>query len=579
MKPISLDSSLRWLAGLLLVAGSIAPPLRAAEETELKDDSGKTIIRYVAEIPRGIAPAGTTDPARQVGLFLCFPEHDRPTGDELLPVRESLQRLGIRDGYVLLAGHPQGRKFGAADHEPIEKLIAWAKKNYPINPRRVYMYGKGEGGKISGEFAMAHPQLVTASITYSWGWWTMPSELKEPIDALNSAPEFYMVLGMRDLSHHITTVRDTYGRVNEKGYHVIYREFDDLGARTYHPPSNDDAIQWVTRLRNKNVAPSSQELSLLKHPGKGAERYFSALALVGGAPAGAVVQTLLDSKDAGVRAAAAETCRQAIFGEATITALAGKLSDPSPEVRRAAILALAANANWRSEAAQQALIGLVTKPDKAVDRADRVSAVDALGQAVKFQVKGVHQDPPVFRALVSLLDDKDEELRVMAANILAPIRDRDFRGDLGRPERKSPDGGWQRWLDGITAKAAGFRKDYEVCAAGNRDSQGPVDLYCKGGSYLRKEPATAFQYTLQAAEQGYVPAQAAAGIMYAVGKGVQQDYAEAGKWWIKAAEGGHVLAANNVSMLYRSGVGVRPDPAVADKWAKFVAEHNTNAAH
>ena len=284
MKQISLDSSLRWLAGLLVVAGSIAPPLRAAEETELKDDSGKTIIRYVAEIPRGIAPAGTTDPARQVGLFLCFPEHDRPTGDELLPVRESLQRLGIRDGYVLLAGHPQGRKFGAADHEPIEKLIAWAKKNYPINPRRVYMYGKGEGGKISGEFAMMHPQLVTASITYSWGWWTMPSELKEPVDALNSAPEFYMVLGMRDLSHHITTVRDTYGRVNEKGYHVIYREFDDLGARTYHPPSNDDAIQWVTRLRNKNVAPSAQELSLLKHPAKGAERYFTALALVGGAP-------------------------------------------------------------------------------------------------------------------------------------------------------------------------------------------------------------------------------------------------------------------------------------------------------
>ena len=89
-----------------------------------------------------------------MGLFLCFPEHDRPTGDELLPVRESLKRQGLIDGYVLLAGHPQERKFGAVAHEPIEKLIAWAKKTYPINPRRIYMYGKGEGGKISGEFAM-----------------------------------------------------------------------------------------------------------------------------------------------------------------------------------------------------------------------------------------------------------------------------------------------------------------------------------------------------------------------------------------------------------------------------------------
>ena len=93
------------------------------------------------------------------------------------------------------------------------------------------MYGKGEGGKISGEFATMHPDLVTAGITYSWGWWKMPSELTEAIDPLRSAPEFYMVLGLRDLSYHLTTVRDTYARVNAKGYHVIYREFEDLGAR------------------------------------------------------------------------------------------------------------------------------------------------------------------------------------------------------------------------------------------------------------------------------------------------------------------------------------------------------------
>ncbi len=74
------------------------------------------------------------------------------------------------------------------------------------------MYGKGEGGKISDEFAMLHPGLVTAGISYSWGLWRMPSEVKEPIDFAGSAPEFYMVLGMRDLSYHITTVRDAYQR-------------------------------------------------------------------------------------------------------------------------------------------------------------------------------------------------------------------------------------------------------------------------------------------------------------------------------------------------------------------------------
>jgi hypothetical protein len=265
-----------------------------------------------------------------------------------------------------------------------------------------------------------------------------------------------------------------------------------------------------------------------------------------------------------------------------------------------AIRALALNANWRSEAAQRALIELATNPDKAVDSIERVDAVDAIGQAVRFQVKGVRQDPPMFRALVSLLDAKDEELRVMAANIMAPIRDRDFRGDSGRAERKAPEGGWQQWLSEITAKEAGYLKDYEVCGwgtdhrgesyPGSRRMKEPVDLFCSGGAYLlgynlgtgqqmQKQPAEAFRYTLQAAEQGYVPAEAAVGMMYANGKGVQQNYAEAGKWWTKAAEGGHLLAANNVAMLYRGGSGVPPNADLSKKWAQFVTDHSSSAAH
>jgi len=564
-------SSFRWLTCLLLAAAS----LPAAEETELKDDTGKTIIRYVVEAPPTIAPAGATDPAKQVGLFLCFPEHDTPTGADLFPVRQSLWRQGLSDGYVLLAGAPQGRKFGPADHEPIEKLIAWAKKTYPINPRRVYMYGKGEGGKISAEFAAMHPHVVTAAITYSWGWWLMPSELKEPLDPLNSAPEIYMNLGLRDLAHHITTVRDAYTRVKAKGYHVIYREFEEMGARSYYPPSNDDAIAWATRLRNKNLAPSPEELKLLKPPTASAGGFFPALALVGGAPAGAVLQKLFDSQDANLRAAAVETCSHGLFGEATVVALAKKVADSAAKVRQAAIRALGVNANWRSPAAQQALIQLAT--DKGADPSDRLNAADALGQAVKLQVKGVRQDPPMFQALVSLLGDKDEPVRSTASAILAPL----YQPGDGNPSRRAPAGGWQQWLDEIAAKEAGYLKDYEVCGAGksSQEAKEPVDLFCLGGaSLLRKDPVSAFQYTLQAAERGYVPAQAVVGMLYANGKGVQQNYAEAGKWWVRAAEGGHLLAANNASLLYRNGEGVPRDANVSNKWAKFVADHGSTTA-
>src|SRR5687768_12684266 len=293
------------LTRFVFLAGWLVASLSGAQETELKDENGKTIVRYVVEAPQGIAPPATADPVRQVGLILCFQEHDTPTGNDLFPVRQSLWRQGLLDNYVLLAAAPHSRKFGPADHEPLEKLIAWAKQKYPINPRRVYMYGKGEGSKISMEFMMTHPQIVTAAIGYSWGAWLMPSEIQKPLDFVNSAPEIYLTLGRRDLANHISCVRDAYLRLKAKGYHLIYREFDELGDRTYHPASNDDALAWALRQRNKNVPPSDHELKLLNAFNGGVpasvDSHYPTLALVGGAPAGRVLEKLFTSKDEKVR--------------------------------------------------------------------------------------------------------------------------------------------------------------------------------------------------------------------------------------------------------------------------------------
>ena len=547
-------------------------PLAAANETELKDESGKTIARYVIEVPDGIAPATTTDPAKQVGLILCFQEHDNPTGNDIFPVRQSLWRQGIIEHYILLAAAPQSRKFGPQDHEPLEKLIAWAKKTYPINPRRVYMYGKGEGAKISAEFMMMHPNIVTAAIMYSWGAWLMPSELQDPIDFVNSAPEIYMNLGRRDLDHHLSCVRDAYTRLKAKGYHVIYREFDELGDRSYHPQSNDNAIAWATRLRNKNIRPSPEETALLKtfqgRPPAPVDGYYPTLALVGGGQAGAIVQKLLDSADANVRAAAVETCRHAIFDEATTAALAKKLDDSSIKVRQAAVRALAMYADWRYETAQRALIQLATNLNASA--ADRLNATDAIGYAVRLQVKGVRQDPAMFRALVSLLQDKEEPVRATAAGILAPAYEPSRNGE---ERTKAPAGGWEKWLADITAEEQGALKDYAVCKhETGTGSQDPVDLFCTGGQSVNAHPVSAFQCILRSAEQGYVPAEAAVAMMYANGKGVQQNYAEAGKWWIKAAEGGDLIAARHAWNLYRNGEGVARDRNIANRWAQAIGE-------
>ena len=545
---------MKTLLRLTTLLGLALLPAFGAEEKELKDADGKTIIRYVAEAP--------ANPTGQLGLFLCFPEHDRPTGDEIYPVREALKRQGLLDQYVLIGGHPQGQKFGPMDHEPIQKLLAWALKTYPINPRRVYMYGKGEGGKISGEMAMAYPPLVAAAISYSWTWWKMPSHVDKAVDP-EKGPQFYMVLGRRDLSHHLTNVRDGYSRTQAKGVHVIYREFDDHGARTYHPPSNDEAIGWATRLRNRTLPLSASEKALLAKAPVLRNGYYPDLALVGDAGA---VEKLFASKDAVVRAAAARTCAEVNLGEGTMKALALLATDASAAVRREAIRALTVNANWRSAAAQPALCAWT---ETGVEQADRGGAEDGLIYAARFQLRGVRQDPAIFRALVGLLTNKDDELRTMAASFLAPVRDPEFRGDIGRPERKAPEGGWENWLAGVTAKAAGYRHDYASCGTAK---EAGAELFCKGGGLLDSKPAEAFALTLQAAEAGYVPAQAMVGMLYAVGNGTPQNIPEAAKWWQKAAAGGHGLAATNAMMVFKGGGGVKADAETVARLTKQAAE-------
>jgi len=386
-----------------------------------------------------------------------------------------------------------------------------------------------------------------------------------------------MVLGMRDFTHHITTVRDTYERVKAKGYHVIYREFEELGERSYHPTSNDDAIGWATRLRNKNIPPSPEELNLLAAFAKATlpapiAGYYPSLALVGGAAAGAVLEKLFLASDAGVRASAAETCNHGIFGEATTAALGKLLADPSPEVRNATLRALASYANWRSAAAQQILIQRAT--DQSLDLDARLDAADGLAQAVKLQAAGVQQDPPMFRTLVSLASDKNEPLQAVALLALAPIR----RYIIGGADEGQfpPEEGWEKWLEKITAQQAGDLTYYSVCgpASSSRTGAEPVDLFCAGGALVNKNPAQAFQSTFEAAQRGYVPAEEVVGMMYAIGKGVQQDYHEAGKWFLSAAEAGNMRAAINYVGALRSNMGnLRRDPELTARWAKFLLAH------
>ena len=87
------------------------------------------------------------------------------------------------------------------------------------------------------------------------------------------------------------------------------------------------------------------------------------------------------------------------------------------------------------------------------------------------------------------------------------------------------------------------------------------------------EPWRAFNWYLQAAEQGYAPAQCAVGASYLSGRGAFIDVALAVAWFRKAAEQGEAKAQWNLGTLYGEGrTGVKRDLKQAFGWCQKAAD-------
>jgi hypothetical protein len=438
--------------------GADAPATAITEGDILDPQSGAMLARYALSAPKTFSSPTTTDPTKQLGLFICFHEHGGAARDEVPTVIESLARLKLSgDNVVIGMGQGDESTHGytkVVDHQIALKLIDWAKKTYPINPRRVYLWGRGEGATMSQEFGTEHPELITALITYSWGSLSLPQVMNPTVNV----PDFYMVIGLNDYVTHPGRVRAVYAEIKMLGYNIIYREIPGLGGDTHHPPSNDDAILWATRLRHKTLPLSADEQALIKpyaDPAAGAALcpnadIFRSLIRVGGPQTGHLMPPIISADTEGTRTMAARSASVAMFGNEADTALAARLKDSSNAVRTTTLEALPLLANWRYRPAQEALI--VTATDTTWDLAERLLAVDGIGAAVKLQVGGAFQDPPLFKALVTLLDDQDLSLRTKAFAILSPIMMSDYKPDASAAARQASVATWQQWLAGITAK-------------------------------------------------------------------------------------------------------------------------------
>ena len=442
------------LLRVLLLALGLWAPLPALVEGELKEkdlapDGGeKFVITYAIEVPRGCPPADTTDPTKQLGLFLCFHGKGGQATHEAGNVVRIMKGLKLLDGYIVLGAKSQGEGWEEeADVPQVTKLTQWALKKYPVNPRRVYTFGMSSGGNFSGVFGLAKPDLIAASVIYGSGVYKRGLMAKDPKLAL---PDFYMVMGLDDDEPHKNGSRGTYRAWKDIGINVIYREIDGLGHSSHHPPTNDETIQWAIRQRHKTMALSAAETDLLRPIAKNAKKLgitdaeADTLALIGGFPAASVVKDLFDHKDPAVRVRAATVCDRALMGDAITALLAKKVKDKEATVRAAAFASLNTGANVRYQSAQDTLCFVLDQ--KKWDVGEKLIAVQGLTTAIRFQIKGFYQDPPLLTALIKALDDEDEGVRAAAFAALKPIQESGYDPAMDKSQRRKAMAKWEDWL-------------------------------------------------------------------------------------------------------------------------------------
>lgn len=443
---------MRTIYALLLLI--VCAPLFALVEGELKEkdikaDGGeKFIIKYAIEVPKNIPPADNKDPTKQLGLFLCFHGKGGQAPNEAKNVIRIMKDLGILDQYIVLGAKSQNEGWEEkADVEPVGHLAAWALKNFPINPRRVYTFGMSSGGNFSGVFGLARPDIIAASIIYGSGVYKQGLDIKNP---QMDVPDFYMVMGLDDDEPHKNGSRGTYKRWKEMGINVIYREIAGLGHSSRHQPTNNESILWAIRQRHKTMPLSAEETELIKALTKNAKKSgvsdlgAEALALVGGFQAASVVKDLLNHKSAAVRIRAAQICERALMGNEITSLLAKNAKDKDAHVRAAVFTSLGTAANFRYKSAQDTLCYVLTQ--KKWDVSEKLRAVAGLQTAIQFHINGFYQDPELVTALITSLNDDEKSVRAAAFEAIKPIQVSDYDPSADASKRKQMMVKWESWL-------------------------------------------------------------------------------------------------------------------------------------
>jgi len=203
---------------LLIIATILLLPLSAAAAKdeitkELITSKGKTRAYYLY-VPATVKAAA---PAPLVVLL-------HGSGRIGISLAEKWKDLAKKEGFIIVGPDSSNiRGWGAPQDGPdfLRDLVEELKTKYPINPRRVYLFGHSAGAIFALEISLMESQYFAATAIHAGALGPDDSDL---IDIAKRKIPIFIQVGDRDPGFPLKAVRATRDALNEKGFAVELTE-------------------------------------------------------------------------------------------------------------------------------------------------------------------------------------------------------------------------------------------------------------------------------------------------------------------------------------------------------------------
>jgi poly(3-hydroxybutyrate) depolymerase len=223
------------LCALLFLAPGVAADAPKIKKEKI-ESQGKTRTYYL------LAPDGAT--AEHPAPLLVLLHGSNRNGLSLV---EKWRDLAIKEGIFLVgpdATKSEGWNIPQDGPDFLHDLISDLKAKYPIDPRRMYLFGHSAGAIFALYMSLHESEYFAATAIHAG---VLPREAYSAIDLAKRKIPIYIVVGTVDPFFPLAEVKTTRDALNSKGFDVQLTEINGHDHWYYDlaPKINADAWNFL----------------------------------------------------------------------------------------------------------------------------------------------------------------------------------------------------------------------------------------------------------------------------------------------------------------------------------------------